>query len=87
MLAVAPASADDGSALLDQAQKAIDDIDYDAAKKLATQAIESGKLEGKALHRAYRLAGESAAALGDTKSAKDQFLRWLRIQKVQVVYR
>jgi hypothetical protein len=77
LLAVSPALADDSAGLLDKAQQAIDDIDYEAAKKLATQAIESGKLEGKALHRAYRLAGESAAALGDNKTAKDQFLRWV----------
>jgi hypothetical protein len=77
LAAASPASADDSSALLDQAQQAIDDIDYDAAKKLATEAIESGKLEGKALHRAYRLAGESAAALGDAKLAKEHFLRWI----------
>ncbi len=74
--AAAPAFADD-SALLDQAQQAIDEIDYEAARKLATQALDGGKLEGKALHRAYRLAGESAAALGDTRSAKDHFLRWI----------
>lgn len=74
--AAAPAFADD-SALLDQAQQAIDDIDYETARKLANQALDGGKLEGTALHRAYRLAGESAAALGDTRSAKEHFLRWI----------
>jgi hypothetical protein len=77
LAAVAPAAAEDGGALLDQAQQAIDDIDFDAARKLAQQALESGKLEGKELHRAYRLAGDSAAALGDAKGAKDQYLRWI----------
>lgn len=78
LLATAPtAFAEDSSALLDQAQQAIDDIDFDAAKTLAQQAIDSGKLEGKELHRAYRLAGDSAAALGDAKGAKEQYLRWI----------
>ena len=77
LAAAAPALADDSAALLDQAQQAIDDIDYETARRLAAQAIDGGKLEGKALHRAYRLAGESAAALGDTKSAKEHFLRWI----------
>lgn len=77
VLAASPAFADDSAAMLDDAQKAIDDIDYDTAKKLATQAIDSGKLDGKQLHRAYRLAGESAAALGDNKTAKEMFLRWI----------
>jgi hypothetical protein len=77
LAAVAPAAAEDGGALLDQAQQAIDDIDFEAARKLAQQAIESGRLEGKELHRAYRLAGDSAAALGDDKDAKEQYLRWI----------
>jgi hypothetical protein len=77
LAAAAPAAAQDASALLDQAQQAIDDIDFEGAKKLAQEAIDSGKLEGKELHRAYRLAGDSAAALGDAKSAKEQYLRWI----------
>lgn len=77
LLVASPALADDSTALLDKAQQAIDDIDYETAKKLAMQAIDGGKLEGKSLHRAYRLAGESAAALGDNKSAKEHFLRWI----------
>lgn len=77
VLAAGSAHADDSVALLDKAQQAIDDIDYETAKKLANEAIASGKLEGKALHRAYRLAGESAAALGDTRGAKEHFLRWI----------
>lgn len=77
LAAASPAFADDSSALLDQAQQAIDDIDYETAKQLATQAIDGGKLDGKTLHRAYRLAGESAAALGDAKTAREHFLRWI----------
>lgn len=73
-LGAAPAAA---NPLLDQAQRAIDDIDPQAARDLTRRAIESGKLDAGELRRAHRLAGESAAAVGDAKAARDHFLRWL----------
>ncbi len=76
LLAASPAFAD-GGGLLDQAQQAIDDIDHDQARTLTTQALEGGQLDPADLRRAYRLAGESAAALGDARAARDAFLRWI----------
>ena len=73
----APAIADDGSAMLGRAQKAIDDIDYDGAKKLVEGALASGALGPSELARAHMLAGEVAAALGDDAGAHDHFERWI----------
>lgn len=63
--------------LLDQAQRAIDDIDPQGARDLTRRALESGKLDAAELRRAHRLAGESAAAMGDGKAARDHFVRLL----------
>ncbi len=77
VLDAAPARADDRAALLARAQAAIDDIDYQAARKLATQALDGGGLAAAQLHLALRLAGESAAALGDGAAARAHFVRWI----------
>lgn len=76
LLATATAHAGD-SPLLDQAQQAIDGVDYDAAKGLVDKAITAGALEPADLARAHMLAGEVAAALGDDATARDHFVRWL----------
>jgi hypothetical protein len=73
----APAAADDGAALLGKAQKAIDDIDYETARTLTDQALDSGALDRGQLARAHMLAGEVAAALGDDAGAHDHFERWI----------
>jgi hypothetical protein len=73
----APAAADDGTAMLGKAQKAIEDIDYDGAKKLVDAALASGALDPSELARAHMLAGEVAAALGDDAGAHDHFERWI----------
>jgi hypothetical protein len=81
-LIVAAALAHAGAAhadalLLDQAQQAIDDVDYATARKLATKALAEGALPRRELERAHRLLGESAAALGDDSAAREHFTRWL----------
>jgi hypothetical protein len=76
--AATPAHAD--SALLDRAQKAIGDIDYEAASKLVGQALDQGKLSTGDLGRAHQLAGEIAAALGDTAGARDHFVVWILLE-------
>jgi hypothetical protein len=63
--------------LLDQAQRAIDDIDPAAAGDLTREALDRGGLNASELRRAHRLAGESAAALGDAKAARTHFVRWI----------
>ena len=73
LLAAAPAFADDGAAILGNAQQAIDDIDYATARKLTEQALASGTLEAADVARAHLLAGEVAAALGDADAAHDHF--------------
>ncbi len=70
-----PAAAD--NPLLDQAQRALDDIDPASARDLTRQALDGGGLDASELRRALRLAGESAAALGDAKAARAHFVRWL----------
>lgn len=75
--APAPARAD--VALLDRAQRAVDEIDYEAARSLVGQALDGGGLTTAELARAYRLAGEIAGALDDGAGARDHFVRWLLV--------
>ena len=78
ILAIAvPAHASPGAELLDRAQQAIDDVDYTSARDLTYEALMAGGLERDELIRAYRLAGEVAAALGDEVVARDHFTRWI----------
>jgi hypothetical protein len=77
LVTAAPALAGDGPVILGNAQKAIDDIDYEAARALTDQALESGELLPPELARAHLLAGEVAAALGDDAAAHDHFERFL----------
>lgn len=69
----------DGAGLLDEAQRKIDDIDYEAARDLVAKAIDAGGLDHDQLARAHRLGGEVAAALDDDPAARDHFLRLLVI--------
>jgi len=62
---------------LDAAQKKIDDIDYEAARDLIDGALDQGGLDRVQLARAYRMAGEVAAALGDAAAAEEHFVHWL----------
>lgn len=72
------ARADDGSsALLDRAQHAVDEVDYEAARRLVTGALEGGHLAQADLARAHQLAGVVAAAVGDDAGARDHFVRWI----------
>lgn len=68
---------DDAATLLDRARQAIDQVDYDGARKLADEALEQGGLRTADLARAHHVAGEIAAALGDADGARDHFVRWI----------
>lgn len=71
-----PASAG-GNASLDQAQQAIDNIDYEAARSLVGKALAGGGLSLADHLRALRMAGEVEAALGDDAAAREHFATWL----------
>jgi hypothetical protein len=71
----APAGAD--PAQLDRAQQAIDDIDYEAAKRHVSEALEAGGLSLRDHLRALRIAGEVEAALGDVDAARRHFATWI----------
>jgi hypothetical protein len=75
--APAARAGDDATGLLDRARHAIDQVDYEGARKLADQALDQGGLAAADLARAHRLAGEIAAALGDDAGARDHFVRWI----------
>ena len=74
-----PAVAGDGAELLDQARQAIENIDYEAARKHVTAALDGGGLTLEEHRRARRLAGEIEAALGSPDAARDHFAVWLAI--------
>ncbi len=73
------ASAD--RALLDEAQRNIDDVDYAAAKRLVDKALAGGEMTRSELARAHRIAGEVSAAFGDAEAAKDHFARWIVLEE------
>jgi hypothetical protein len=74
-MAAAPAYA--GSPTLDEAQQAIDAVDYETAAKLVAHALDEGELGATDFLLAHRLAGEIAAALGDTDAAREHFTIWI----------
>ncbi len=77
LLSASVAHAD--QAQLAQAELAVEEIDYEAARALVGQALDGGGLAVSDLGRAYRLAGEIAAALDVPDEARDHFLRWILI--------
>jgi hypothetical protein len=62
---------------LDDAQRKIDEIDYEGARDLVAKTLDGGGLTWVELARAHRMAGEIAAALGDEPSAEEHFVAWL----------
>jgi hypothetical protein len=71
-----PAGAD-GNANLDQAQQAIDNIDYEAARSFVGKALDGGGLALADHLRALRIAGEVEAALGNDAGAREHFATWI----------
>jgi hypothetical protein len=76
--AAGPAAADD--ARLDDAQRAIDDIDHERARALVDDALGSGRLGPAELARAHRLAGQVRAALDDDAGARGHFVKWILLE-------
>ena len=66
-----------GNPTLDQAQQAIDNIDYEAARSLVGKALDGGGLSLADHLRALRMAGEVEAALGDDAGAREHFATWI----------
>jgi hypothetical protein len=73
LLAASSAAADP----LDDAQRKIDEIDYEGARDLVAKTLDGGGLSSTELARAHRMAGEIAAALGDAAGAEEHFVAWL----------
>jgi hypothetical protein len=78
-LAAAAAPAHAGNDKLAAAQRAVDEIDYETAQALVGEALDGGGLTVAELGRAYRLAGEIAAALDDIDTARTHFVRWILV--------
>ncbi len=75
----APAGAQDRSADLDAAERALEELRYEQALPLLDRAWQSGQNGPKALARLFRLQGEVAATLGDEAGARRAFARWLSL--------
>lgn len=79
LLAPSAAAAQTGSELLDQAEQAYSNVDFESARQSATQAIDAGGLSPTQLVRAYQLVGVSDAALGDNPAAREAFVMMVAI--------
>lgn len=65
---------------LDEAQRKIEDIDYEGARVILEAALERGGMSREELARAERLAGEVTAALGEDDEAEAHFARWIVLE-------
>ena len=80
LLAVAStAHAQSGPDLLQEADAAYSNVDFDTARAAASQAIETGGLSPTELVHAYQLVGVSASALGDNAAAREAFVMMVSI--------
>lgn len=79
VLAPATAEAQTASELLDQAEQAYSNVDFEATRAAATQAIDAGGLSPTQLVHAYQLVGVSDAALGDNPAAREAFVMMVSI--------
>src|SRR6185436_11282368 len=70
----ATAEAQDGPELLQDADAAYSNVDFEHARASASSAIETGGLSPTELVHAYQLVGVSASALGDSAAAREAFV-------------
>ena len=78
LLAVAaPAHAD--SPKLAEARRAVETVDYDAARRLLLEALRDGDNSPAALGEIYRLSARAAVVLGERDVAEQYYRRWLAI--------
>jgi hypothetical protein len=73
----APAHAD--SPKLADARRAVEAVDYDAARRLLLEALRDGDNSPAALGEIYRLSARAAVVLGERDVAEQFYRRWLAI--------
>jgi hypothetical protein len=76
-LAAAPAHAD--SAHLAEARRAIEVVDYEAARHLLVEALDDGDNSPAAMREIYRLSARAAVVLDQRELAEQYYRRWLAI--------
>lgn len=72
-----PAHAD--SPKLIEARRAVESVDYDAARRLLLEALRDGDNSPAALGEIYRLSARAAIVLGERDVAEQYYRRWLAI--------
>lgn len=76
-LAAAPVRAD--SPHLAEARRAVEAVDYDAARRLLVEALHDGGNSLAAVREIYRLSARAAVVLGQRELAEQFYRRWLAI--------
>lgn len=76
-LAAAPARAD--SPHLAEARRAVEAVDYDAARRLLVDALHDGGNSPAAMREIYRLSARAAVVLDQRELAEQFYRRWLAI--------
>jgi hypothetical protein len=76
-LAAAPARAD--SPHLAEARRAIEAVDYEAARRLLVEALGDGDNSPAAMREIYRLSARAAVVLDQRELAEQYYRRWLAI--------
>jgi len=77
VLAAAPARAD--SPRLADARRAVEAVDYDAARRLLVEALHDGDNSPAAVREIYRLSARAAVVLGERDLAEQYYRLWLAI--------
>ncbi|HSS02139.1 MAG TPA: hypothetical protein VLM79_34005 [Kofleriaceae bacterium] len=77
LLAAVPARAD--SPKLVDARRAVEAVDYEAARRLLLEALRDGDNSPTAMAEIYRLSARAAVVLGERDLAEQYYRRWLAI--------
>lgn len=75
----AGASPQKGKLALERAGMALDELDYAKARRHLQRALRAGDHDRRSLARVHQLAGQVAAAFGNTKAAYDHYRRMLAL--------
>lgn len=78
-LAYAAAPARGDSPRLAEARRAVEAVDYDAARRLLVEALHDGDNSPAAMREIYRLSARAAVVLGERDLAEQYYRRWLAI--------
>ena len=83
LLAALPARAD--SPKLVDARRAVEAVDYEAARRLLLEALRDGDNSPAAVGEIYRLSARTAIVLGERDLAEQYYRRWLAIDPAAVL--